>query len=510
MPIRLSGIDAGTTEYGIGSYMMAADRVQVSGSAVGTAADITNVDNFHKRRYNFETLELSGNAPGIDVPIIGNSPSDFPSQQGPLDIINGFTVPGYVEGLEPFYRQLVNDERELDPTTATVYSLGSLTSPSLTSDESGGRDAASADNAIGNDVALSTTPVQGSTLTASTIADAVGVESTVAALTITPSVSVTGTVTIAGTDYNDVPISEVFTFDAGNAVNGNKYFKTITTITASADLTPTIDIGTSADAEKRRYIAIFRENAGGRLLHGMDIYARKGSVPNTYREVFMDGLSFSFSRDGSISLAFTAVGKRPQTNTFVTGTGYAQDPEPADTPPGTVAPHSYRLARRQAFVGWQSGLIYGTSNERVALIDATFTLANNILFSPTITGRRPPGGAYRNRRNVTLEGTMEYRSEDNNLMNDVLGNEFLEDVALEQVNVTTGGFPYKTRYEFGRLQFVNLPDAPVSEEGIISRPVSMKAVESEDGTKPDVSIRVETIGVPGSPVPILPLAAITL
>ena len=462
MPIRLSGLDAGNPEYGIGSFMMVGDRTDT-----GSANDLAALGDLHSARWNFETLELSGNAPGIDVPIIGNSPSDFPAQQGPLDIINGFTLPGYVQYMEPFYRQLVNDERQLDPT--------STTSPTLMSTQSGGRDAALAANVVADGLALTTSPVT-TGFTAPPGGNPIR-------LGITPSSSSTAAVTLVGTDYNNVQITETVTLAGAGQVATTRFFKTVTSASASTGVT--VNIGGSTVATNRRYVAIFRENDGGRLLPGFDVYARKGSVPNTYREVFMDGLSFSFSRDGSISLAFTAVGKRPQTNQFL---GATSQP--------TIPDATYPLARRQAFVGWQSGLLYEDAagvEQRLPLIDATFTLANNILFAPTITGRRFPGGAYRNRRNVTLEGTMEYRAADSDLMNDVLGNEFFEEVALEQVNATTGGFPYKTRYNFGRLQFTNLPDAPVSEEGIITRPVSLRAVESEDGSEPDVSIRVETL-----------------
>ena len=58
MPIRLSGIDAGRTQYGIGSYMMAAER-----DGEGSGDDRILVTDYHERRYNFATLELSGNAP---------------------------------------------------------------------------------------------------------------------------------------------------------------------------------------------------------------------------------------------------------------------------------------------------------------------------------------------------------------------------------------------------------------------------------------------------------------
>ena len=50
MPITLTGIDDGTTQYGIGSYITLADR-----TAAGASGDRTDVDNFHKIIYNFQS-----------------------------------------------------------------------------------------------------------------------------------------------------------------------------------------------------------------------------------------------------------------------------------------------------------------------------------------------------------------------------------------------------------------------------------------------------------------------
>jgi len=477
MPVRMVGIDQGSPEFGTGSFMMIADR-----SSFGSANDVTDIANFHSRRYNFQSLELSGNAPGIDVPIIGDSPSDFPSQQGPLDIINGFTLPGYVDSMEPFYRMLVNDERALDPTGTTA--------PTLDSSESGGVDAQIAADGVFSSGALSTTPVT-TGFTAPTGGFPIR-------LVVDPSAAFDGRITLVGTDYSDTVITETLTYaNSADAQTTTRFFKTVTSAVASGAVTVTI--GGSDQASNRRYTSVFRENNAGQLLHGQDVYAVKGTVPNTYREVYLNGLSFSFSREGSIALAFTAVGKRPFANTNFTDNAIRVAEHDRTTT------NAISSATRQAFVGWQSGVFWddaGTAR-RLPIIDATFNLTNNIAFSPTVTGRRTPGGAFRTRRNVTLEGTMEYRSEDLNLIDDVLGNEFIENAYLQVLNVATGGFPYLTRYYFGRLQFVNLPDAPVSEEGIISRPVSMKAVESEDGTSPDVYIHVESTGN------ILSLGAIT-
>ena len=77
MPIRLVDIDTGRTQYGTGSFLMLGDR-----PAAGASADLDNISDFHRIRYNFESAELAGNAPGIEVPIIGDTPSEFPFQQG--------------------------------------------------------------------------------------------------------------------------------------------------------------------------------------------------------------------------------------------------------------------------------------------------------------------------------------------------------------------------------------------------------------------------------------------
>ena len=477
MPIDLVGIDEGTTQYGIGSLLMVADRA----TSARTAADVTAISNFHQRRYSVTTAEIRGNAPGIEIPIIGDTPSEFPLQQGPLDIINGFTIPAYTRELVPFYRQLVYDFRELDPTNASV-----------SANQIGTRDAALGATAIANALSLTTTALTGSPPTGITNPPAA---SGVVRLSVTPTASSSATVTLIGTDYHDVLITEQITLAGTGSIVTNRFFKTITSIAASAAVT--VNIGGSTTASDRRFIGTFRENSASKLLHGLDLYIRRGEVPNTYREVFLDGVSFQIARGdaggGEIALAFACVGKRPNTDYFVDNTR---------TEAGL---DSITKVRRESFVGWQGGIFYtsGSETKRLPALDATVTIANNIAFSPVLSGRRTPGRAFRRRRNVTFEGTMEYKAEDRNLINDVLGNEFLEDAELRLVNANTGGFADTVSFEFGRLQFAELPEAPITDEGIISRPMSLRAVDSEDGTRPDVRVRVETLNP-------LPLAAISI
>ena len=478
MPISLSGIDDGTTQFGIGSYLAVGDR-----TARGTAGDISAIGNFYNIPYLVQTAEIAGNAPGIEVPIVGDSPDDFPRQQGPLDIINGFTLPAYTTKMEPFYRQLLNDNRALDDASVLAISeTGAGTRPA----QIGGRVARFAADGLLDGAAIDTTPT---TSFAAQPTRPIRVFVDAAA-----NVSADTAVTIIGTDYHDTRISEVITIANGNqTAKTNQYFKTVSSI-ASDPAIASADVGEDDVATERPYRSLFWENTESKLTYGMDVYVRKGIVPNTYREVFLDSLSFSMSRDGAVAYTFATVGKRPVAHRALNGTSTTAE----DT-------SSWTAISREAFTGWQCGIFYqpegGGAIRRLPAIDTTVTLSNNVAFTPTVTGRRTPGSAFRNRRTVTFEGTMEYRAEDINLIEDVLGNQFLEGAYLEMVNAATGGFPYKVRYLFGKIQFTNLPDAPISEEGVISRPMSMIAVP--DGNTPALRILMEVL----TPVE---LAALTL
>ena len=471
MPITLSGIDSAQVQYGVGSFLMFGDR-----TGAGSANDLAALNtDFHLARYNFQTAELAGNAPGIELPVVGNTVDEFPTQQGPLDITQGFTLPGYTTKLEPIWRNLLNDERAL--------MVRGTTPPTRGTTESGGRDAAAATDGVADNLALTTTAV--TTGFTSPISTVTGFDAEVSNLQYAVSTgSSTDTVTVIGTDYHDSVATETITLNNAIPVNGSVYFKTITSIAASGSVS--VDIGTAQLENHRRYVAVFRENAGSRLLYGTDIYFQKGLVPNMYRETWLDTMSMNISRDGAAALTFGCVGKRPITNVDWAG-DRSYD--------GSRTFGGADFVNREGFTGWQAGIVYtppgGTTVERLAGIDATLTISNNIGFVPTLTGRRTPGSSFRARRNVTLEGRMEYRAEDDQLVNDVLGNEFLEGTYLELVNAATGGFPYKLRFNFGRLQFTNLPDAPVADEGFISRPMTMRALP--DGATPAVYIRVETL-----------------
>ena len=483
MPITLSGIDSGQTQFGIGSYIAIADR-----SGAGSANDRTDVDDFHKVRYLFQTAEIASNAPGIEVPIIGNSPSAFPTQQGPLDIINGFTFPAFTSNLEPVYRNLLNDSRALDTSSTTL--------PSDT-------------NVGGRLAALGTaTIVASKALTAGT-PDSTGwaVDPIARRLSIVQSTAAAGILSIKGLDANGSDTIENVRFNGtATTVKSNQWFTRITSL--SANIGTTVTISESADAEDRPFVSEFRGRSDARLLYGNDIYVRKGTVPNTYRETFIDSITFTLSRDGAVAFTIGCVGKRPEEAVFINGS----NTEPTGT--GGSAESFYRTSsgdavfpfvERRAFVGWQGGLFYrapgATADSRLPLIEGTVTISNNLAFTPTISGHRRPGAAYRTRRAVTLSGTMEYKAEDASLISDVLGGEYLTNTFLRLQNAP--GFPAMAQFNFGRLQFTNVPSAPVTEEGVIARPIDMISVDNADGTRPDVTIRTQ-VATP------LELAAITL
>lgn len=469
MPISLSGIDTGTPEYGIGSFMQFADR-----ASQGTAADSDAMSDYLPHKYLVVSADIMANAPGIEIPIISDTPYEFPRQQGPLDIINGFVTPAYTERLDPLYRQLMNDRRALNPTTNA-----------LDATQIGYRQAAVGADAILDGGALTTTV--GDLPSGINQPDATN---TPIRLRLVPAAASTAVVTIVGTDYNDNRITDQVTFDSTTPQITNKYFNSITSIYASAAVA-SVDIGGSDDATHRRYISTFRNNDDATLLHGTDIYIQKGRVPNTYREVFFNGLSFSISREGSVDYAWSCIGRRPVSHTAPDGT---------TATPTSTAP----VVEKEAFTGWQAGIFYtppGGNATRLAGVEANITISNNLEFSPVLSGRRTPGLAFRRRLNFAFEGTMQYKSNDSNLINDVLGNEFLEDAYLELVNAGAGGFPKLVRYSFGRLQFINVPGGTLEDEGEIRRNMSMIALPK--GTTPAVTITTHTL----NPVQLAAIAA---
>lgn len=464
MPITLSGINTGRPEYGIGSFMQFADR-----AALGTTGD-RGISNFFDRKYLVTSSDLMANAPGIEIPIIGDDAYEFPRQQGPLDIINGFTTPGYTENLEPLYRQLMNDNRELDVTR---------TATQATSDQLGYRRAVLSPTAIHAAAALVANTEFPSTSSGFTQIPEVQAPVRIA---LTPSATSTAKVTVVGTDYHNNRISEVIELNGTGAVAGLKWFKTVTGLTSDAGVT--VAIGGTFNTGDYAYVSEFVNNDEAKLLFGMDVYIQKGRVPNTYREVYLNSLSFSISREGSVDYTWGCIGRRPVSHRFVDGT--------STTPQSGT---STTRILREAFTGWQAGIFFGpsASRQRLAALEANVNITNNYEFSPVMSGIRTPGAAFRRRMNFTFSGTMQYKAADSDLINDVLGNEFLENASLDMVNATTGGFPRLCRYEFGRLQFTNVPDGTLDDEGEITRNMDMIALPSADGSKPAVKIITHTL-----------------
>ena len=457
MPISLSGIDSGNTQFGIGTYLAIADR-----TAAGTSGDRTDVDDFHKIRYQVQTVEIAGNAPGIEVPIIGSSPSAFPTQQGPLDIINGFTFPAYVQQMEPIYRNLLNDSRVSTDVGSRLAAQTGTPGGSITA----GATPTAAPGSF-NQPAADSFPIR---------------------FSVDPTTA--GTLYITGKDGNGDPTSETMVFGSTTAEKSARWYSSIDYVSGTTGSTTFTQ---SADAVDRPFNSTFKGRSDSRLLYGNDIFVLKGDVPNTYREVFIDSLSFTLSRDGAVAFTIGCVGKRPIEHRWIDGAAIV---EPKGT---TTSAESFRrldssddpvfpIVTRTAFTGWQGGLFFGDDEDRLPLIEGTVTISNNLAFTPTISGRRRPGATFRNRRNVTLSGTMEYRADDAALINDVLSGDFLESTYLRLQNAS-GGFPYRARFNFGRLQFTNVPSAPVTEEGVIARPIDMISVDSADGSAQDVEIQ---------------------
>lgn len=463
MPITLSDINTGTPEYGIGSFLMFADRVR----GIPSNDDTMDIAGYHQRKYIFSSAEIMANAPTIEIPVINDTPYEFPRQQGPLDIINGFSTPAFVDNMEVLYRQVMNDSRQLNPANATASDTTQI----------GYREAQGSADAIVDGESLTTTPKMSSAFSGYTAP----IEPM--RLMFTPGSTSTATVTIVGTDYNDSVIRESVTF-AGTAPQiTTRYFKTITSLAATAGVT--VDVGQSSTADHRRYTSTFQNNTDAKLLHGMDVYVEKGNVPNTFREVFIDGMSFSISRTGDITYAWNCIGRRPSSH---------RSPSGGTTKPDTT---SIPAISKIAFTGWQAGIFYTAPGEntprRLAGVEANITVSNNLEFSPVLSGIRTPGRPFRRRLNFTFDGTMQYKSNDTELISDVLGNDYLDNAYLEMVNASTGGFPYRVRFRFSRLQFTNVPDAEVTDEGEIYRRMEMIALPSADGTVPAVRIETHTL-----------------
>ena len=178
----------------------------------------------------------------------------------------------------------------------------------------------------------------------------------------------------------------------------------------------------------------------------------------------------------------------------------AIDYDSLSTADASIAKPSLRLpfgqSPQELYTGWQCQLKLARPGRPddpsvvIPLLDTTFTVNQTIEQAELIIGERNPGPLFRSGlREVTLSGTM-LLTRDRNWIQEFRDNAVFDNGELILANIVTGGFPYRTVFNFGHGQLTTAPDATVDGLGLVSVPFNMMFFDEDFGDPTDFSITV--------------------
>jgi len=219
-----------------------------------------------------------------------------------------------------------------------------------------------------------------------------------------------------------------------------------------------------------------------------------GITPRMFSGVIGNSFEVALGRDTALEWNVTCLGKRSWPSRNLRG-------EEWDSGSGTITNANRRgrkvpidssigFADPNIFTGWQCELDIGGT--RMALIDSTLSINQNLENSGVITGDRyEEAQPFRSTdREVMVDGTVVYAPE-NNLSQVYLDNATLEDVQLNLRNRPRGGFYWLTRFVFPTTQINTNPDPASPRDGRISQTFNLKCFTEGIGGGPE-DYRIET------------------
>ena len=512
----------------------------------GRTGYTTNINHFYKYIPIVTSIGLSNQTATIPIEFLKGTASANKQQQGGFSYSGGFGIGASVEGTQIFFKGITGATPGVDGS-GTAENTDTFTSPSTKQaaklvNETG----IALDNSI-NGVPIPVTNNPSSPYDT----EVIGPQRLTINITTASSRTdnADGFIEVEGYDYHNQKIKERVRIrdgisGASNAIQTKSYFRPYVTgtfgagsivssssitITAVSGKEPTNARATISSIEETA-IVTFKLN-DNKDFKGWTIEAQKGGdVCHTYIGVMPVSFTTSLSRDQALTFDFECLAygmnqyenaekqdtKKETyegTSNFVPMTGTSRTPITSIRPyagmdirRGTYTDSSndiqksgrteielpFKQSSQELFTGWQSQLLITDpitdEQDIIPLLDATFTVNQTIEQAMVIMGERNPGPYFRSGlREVTLSGNM-LLTQDKDWITIFENNSEFENAELILLNVTTGGFPYKTIFKFGKGQLTTAPDASVDGLGLISVPFNMAFFQNEGGTADDFEI----------------------
>ena len=426
----------------------------------------TQAQGFYRYQPRINSLDLAREGETIPTNFFDGFSAQTQDAPGPLDIANGVSFALSGNGTALIWRMLTQD---LNPTW-TAYGTSGQTFPAeidiVSATQALTETATSATLTGTSDLAALHSPVQLNFLTTGSATLASGQSQ--------------ASITIEGTDYWDNFIDETFTFSAASGpyrVKTELWYKTVTKVeTAGWDQSSGKTFSVKAEDKSTETIFTPQDEILSVFWTGE---IAKGNIPNVYNGLCAQSATIEFTRTGLIAVSCTFTGREGKLYENLAGQKAARDgsfyPQRTDI---TGAGSDLDPASADVYGGWQSNLTAENTDLKVAAQEGTFTFNQNLVYTNTVGERfqgAPP--ARDEKRLVQIEATALYARE-NNYSTYFESNRPIPNVNMRWDQVGDGAYPYSLRVEMPRCQLTADPDPAVSDLGVVTQDLVMKAIRS--------------------------------
>ena len=300
--------------------------------------------------------------------------------------------------------------------------------------------------------------------------------------------TVEGSVLIIGTDAHDNKVGEdvgITTSALANPITTDTYFKTVTEVRCEGFAS-----GLYKLTARDRSVVVTMRPQDEEAYRYWTIEYLKGIVPNVYRDLIAQSLSFSIgSRTEAILYTMAFIGGKGETYTNLAGRKHDDMAIPPVYPKKTERDAALKFSAPDFFPSWQSKIII--DGVLMYVTSASFSYEGGIVNGDAISGDQfqtaPPTRDAM--RSLMLDLTIQY-SRENDFSGLFRKNATLDNVEVHLRNQPEGAFPELQIWRFLTMQVQNSADPATSGQSRITIQVQLKAFDNDFGNPNDVEVEL--------------------
>ena len=279
-----------------------------------------------------------------------------------------------------------------------------------------------------------------------------------------------GSVTIVGTDMDDLEISDTILFDNPTDTKlSTEYFKTIKSVTVNDIQDGTIRV--SVDNERREVVF----TPGRSPLFGTLELNRGAGAPMVFDRIIATGFAVAVSGNGAVQLTVNYAGRTTKKKTLE---GAARN---GDGLHGL--PVEFVEVNDSVFLAYGTVVEFGGSV--LPIRDMTLNVEQNYDVQGYLTGEREYATPEQNARvTAVLTGTVKY-AYDETYSDTFIQNRFVENFALKCLRAPSGKAKDEMEFRFGRGKLSTDPDRVSISQGVVEQSIEISLLGSEGATVAD-------------------------